>query len=195
MPEEPSGTNVSRVCKGAEGLDPGIGSDDSLLAGAVRKRLLANYCFETSASTTLAQRPVLRHRHMPDLPRASAPTTQDTALGDEPRANTSADSEDEDILMPPGLAVQCFRNRKSIDIVLDEHRQVEFSTQYFAQPNMLPAKLRRIDCADGLIFHAAGHANTNTQQGHVSTPSDETVKQSCKTGCGRTRSRIKGLTD
>ena len=195
MPEEPSGTNVSLVCKGAEGLDPGIGSDDSLLAGAVRKRLLANDCFEASASTTLAQWPVLRHRDVPDLPRASAPTTQDTALSDEPRANTSANSEDEDILVPSGLAVQRLRNRESIDIVLDEHRQVELSTQYFTQPNILPAKLRRIDRADGLIFHAAGHTNANTQQGHVATPSNEAVKQPCKTGRRCTRSRIKGLTD
>ena len=91
-------------------------------------------------------------------------TAQQITVGEDPGTHTGADRDNENIVVPPSLAVQGLCHRQRVHVVLDEHRQRELPAQHLADRNALPAQLCRVDRADVLVIHRAGDPDPHPQE-------------------------------
>src|SRR5690606_11015137 len=136
-------------------VDALVLADQADRPGIVDEGALADDRLEASTIAALAERAVLADRHVTEVPGSPGATAYEIAVGDETGADTVADRDDEDVAVLASLPEQLLGDAERVHVVLHHHGQLERALEQFAERNVMPAQLGRVDHADPSIRHGA----------------------------------------
>ena len=117
---------------------------------------------------------------MPDLAGAAGESAQHHSVDDDPRADSGADRDDEEVLVIPPDAVEALGDREGVDIVLDKYGQLELAPQRRTERNLVPSQLGGFDDPAPLVVDRPGHPDSDPEERGVAAARDEAAKQCCE---------------
>src|SRR5690606_1497494 len=182
-----------RVGGRAEGRHAGRAAEDAALLRLAHERGLAHERLEASAVAAHAQRAVLDDRGVADLARAAGGAAKYDPVDHDPGAHSGSDRDDEEVLVPTPCAVQALGHGEGVDVVLDEHGQLQLTAQALAERHPGPPELRRDDDALALAIDGAGYSDTDAEQATARAAGDEPCEQRREVGEHRGGVRVEAL--